>query len=296
LFDFGGVYLSGFACWFVTAYFEQMEVSSELDPFIPARQLFYLGNYRGVIAEVEHIEITDSKMNLLKDVLLMRSLIGMHRSNDVLDRLDKLNSRAVEYQALRVLALHYRGDKDKAMKGLRDLLARPIEPSKDPMLGHSLVLLVAGIVLFREGNYDEALRTLHSGDSTECHALNVQLYLSMNRPDWARKELAIMKQIDEDSLLTYLAEVWILLASDSDKIQDVFYILQELTERYDITSRILNARALCYMQLDKFTEAEDYLREAMTHEDNQEETLANLIVCLSHMTESDISSIEELIE
>ena len=220
----------------------------------------------------------------------------MDRFNEVLDRLDRLNSKAIEYQALRVLALHYRGDKEKAMKELRDLLAQPIEPSEDPMLGHSLVLLIAGIIHSREDNYDEALRTLHSGDSIECHALNVQLYLSMNRPEWAQKELAIMKRIDEDSILTYLAEVWILLTFGSDKIQDVFYILQELTERYDITSRILNTRALCYMQLDNFTEAEDYLREAMTHEDNQEETLANLIVCLSHMTESDMSSIEELIE
>ena len=38
-----------------------MEASTDLDQFISARQLFYLGNYRGVIAEVEHIEISDSK-------------------------------------------------------------------------------------------------------------------------------------------------------------------------------------------------------------------------------------------
>lgn len=220
----------------------------------------------------------------------MRCLIGLQRSNDVLHMLTRMNSQEIEYKAIHALALYHHGEEQKALKKIDELIQKSAEFNEEPMLGQSLVLLIAGILHFHEGDYNEALRVLHSSTSTESHTLIVQIYLSINRPELALKELAVMKRIDEESLLTCLAEAWILLSLNPEKIQDAMYIFQELIEKHDNVSRFLNAKSLCYMKLGKFTQAEDYLQEAMTYDDNQEETLTNLISCLSHTAESDTTT------
>jgi hypothetical protein len=40
-------------------------------------------------------------------------------------------------------------------------------------------------------------------------ALNVQIYLQMNRTDHAEKQLRVMQQLDEDHTLTQLANAWV---------------------------------------------------------------------------------------
>jgi hypothetical protein len=40
-------------------------------------------------------------------------------------------------------------------------------------------------------------------------ALNVQIYLQMNRADHAEKQLRVMQQLDEDHTLTQLANAWV---------------------------------------------------------------------------------------
>lgn len=44
------------------------------------------------------------------------------------------------------------------------------------------------------------------------HALNVQIFIKMNRSDFAEKQLRVMQQIDEDHTLTQLANAWFDLA------------------------------------------------------------------------------------
>ncbi|KAG1331805.1 putative Coatomer subunit epsilon [Cocos nucifera] len=61
------------------------------------------------------------------------------------------------------------------------------------------------------------------------HALNVQIYLKMHRSDHAEKQLKIVLQIDEDHILTQLANAWVNLAVGGSKIQEAYLIFQDFS-------------------------------------------------------------------
>jgi coatomer protein complex subunit epsilon len=114
-------------------------------------------------------------------------------------------------------------------------------------------------------------------------ALNVQIYLKMYRTDHAEKQLKIMQQIDEDHTLTQLANAWVNLAVGGAKVQEAYYIFQELGEKYTWTVLLMNGSAVCQMHMGHFEEAESRLLEALNKDSKDANTLANLIVCSLHM-------------
>ncbi|MCI17926.1 coatomer subunit epsilon-1-like, partial [Trifolium medium] len=85
----------------------------------------------------------------------------------------------------------------------------------------------------------------------------------MHRSDYAERQLRIMQQIDEDHTLTQLANAWLDLAVGGAKIQEANLIFQDLSERYQSTSLLLNGKAVCCMQMGNFDEAETLLVEAL---------------------------------
>ncbi|PON63647.1 Coatomer, epsilon subunit [Parasponia andersonii] len=115
------------------------------------------------------------------------------------------------------------------------------------------------------------------------HALNVQIFLKMNRSDYAEKQLRAMQQLDEDHTLTQLASAWFNLAVGGSKIQESYLIFQDLSEKYQMTSLIANGKAVCCIHMGNFDEAETLLLEAQSKDAKDPETLANLIVCALHL-------------
>lgn len=55
-------------------------------------------------------------------------------------------------------------------------------------------------------------RILHGATSLELRAFTLQCLLAMNRPDLARKQLASLQEIEDDSTLTQLAQAWLNLS------------------------------------------------------------------------------------
>ncbi|XP_015168655.1 coatomer subunit epsilon-1-like isoform X1 [Solanum tuberosum] len=247
------------------------------DPLFGLRNNFYIGAYQAAInnSDVPNLSADDA---VERDTLVYRSYIALGSYQLVINEID--DSAATPLQAVKLLALYLSSPDNKqetVITSLHELLG-------DSAIGNNPILrLIAGIVFMHEQDYNEALKHTNAGGTMELHALNVQIFIKMHRSDYAEKQLRIMQQADEDHTLTQLANAWLNLAVGGSKIQEAYLIFQDFSEKNQMTSPILNGKAVCCMHMGNFDEAETLLLEALNKDTKDSETLANLVVCSLHL-------------
>nr|CAD7194905.1 unnamed protein product [Timema douglasi] len=259
----------------------------EVDELFDTKNAFYIGNYQQCINEAQKAKVTlpsSPAVQLERDIFLYRAYIAQKKYRVVLDEISGVSPP--ELQPLKLLAEYF------AVPSKRDTLVSKLDQqaSGNVDVNNYTSIIVTATVYYHEGNFEAALRILNQADYLEwsccvdfSSALTLQIYLKINRVDLAIKELKSMQEKDDDATLTQLAQAWVNIAMGGDKLQDAYYIFQEMTDKHSSTPLLLNGQAVCFIGQGKYEEAEAALQESLDKDSNNPDTLINMIVLSQHL-------------
>jgi tetratricopeptide (TPR) repeat protein len=281
------------------------------------RNQFYLGLHRTVLTEVATLKQRESNKEIVQaaEVFYYRSLVALGREEEAIKGIGK--SGVLELRAVQLLATYRTAteeNKELVIASLADwteaaAAAAPAQTASPTTATASAAAggtaeekdgdgisklsatqqLLGSLVCFEAKNYKEALKYVHKGhESLEMLAMQVQIYLRIERADLASKVVKAMQDIDDDDTLTTLAASWLYIAQGGDKVTEAFFLLQELVEKFGPSTSVLTSMGVCQLLLKKFTEAFAHLKQArdlavQNKEKVSADTLVNSIVCLQHL-------------
>lgn len=76
-----------------------------------------------------------------------------------------------------------------------------------------------------------------------------------------------------------------------EKLQEAYYIFQELTDKYGVTALLLNSQSVCYIGQGDYKKAEISLLDALEKDSNDIDSLVNSLFISGHIkVSSDVSS------
>ncbi|KAI0358085.1 hypothetical protein OH77DRAFT_1421366 [Trametes cingulata] len=158
-------------------------------------------------------------------------------------------------------------ERDAALEELRDLCVEiEGDDAEATEWEKGTVRVLAGTAFARAGEVEEALETLGAGTDArnlEAVAYTVQIYLSIHRPDLARKEFERAKRWAEDDLLLQHIEAAIGLATGRDAYADAHAFFTEQLANPSLTSpRLLTARGVARLLRGELGAAKSDLEEA----------------------------------
>jgi len=200
------------------------------DSLFHLKSQFYLGAYQSVVANPP--PDTNSLEYLPSILYIARSHIAL---SDPAKALSILPSGSTEpaVRAVRALATYVQDraaemETESILEELRDLCLE-IE-GEEGVECLEVVKVAAATAFVQEDELEEALTTLGAGTGAkepECAALTVQIYLSINRPDLAKKEYEAAKRHADDSLIIQLIEASIGVVVGGAQLRTAYHIYAE---------------------------------------------------------------------
>lgn len=253
---------------------------SEIDELFDLRNHFYLGNYQSAVNEANKLKL-NGETATERDVFLFRSLLAQKQYSMVNSEIN--SSAGTQLQAIKIYSTYLQNNNvDAANKQLESQL-NSLSPENwiSPIISASIML--------HENRPEDALRALQLTDHIEGLAMQVQIYVHMERPDLSKKTLKIIMDKDEDATVSQLANAWTNLALGGDKLQESYYIYQELMDKHSSSPILLNGAAAAHIAQGKWEEAEGVVREAADKDPNYADTLINQIVTCTQSGRDDVA-------
>jgi len=247
------------------------------DSLFPVYNNFFIGNYQVAINEgyeLQGLSVTDATE---RDCYVYRSHIALGNHQLVIDEITDESPTAL--RAVKLLATYKSRphEREQCVATCQEWL------SDEALAANANVQLISALVFAAEDNLVEAMKCCHTSLSLELMGLMIHLLVKMDRPELAEKHLRSMQAADDDATLTQLATAWVNLAQGGSKIQDAFYVYQELGDKYAWTSKLYNGSAACQMAMGRYDDAEKDLVEAINRDSKDPDTLQNLAVCALHL-------------
>jgi len=253
-----------------------MAPTEQVDELFDLKNAFFTGNYQTCINEAQKLKLSDPELTLDRDVLMYRSYLALRKYRVVLEEVGPGSKSTLQPLNLLAKYLSSPNTRDEIVSELDTMMGGDVDVT------NHVLLIVAATIYLGVDQPESALRVLHPSDHLECVALRLQALLAMHRPDLAKKELKTMQEKDEDATVTQLAQAWTNMALGGEKVQEAYYIYQEMIDKLGSTALLLNGQAVTFLAQGKYSEAEAALAEAIEKDPNNPETLVNMIVLAHH--------------
>ncbi|KAH9004571.1 coatomer epsilon subunit-domain-containing protein [Lactarius hatsudake] len=243
------------------------------------KQRFFLGAYKSLVEQSLPDESSEDYVPIL--FYKARAHIALGDTETVTSLIPE-DTENLALKAVAVFANYISSPTgDAALEELRDLCVEIEGDDVDASEREKgWVRVVAGTAFARASEVEEALETLGAESTTEnaeAVAVAVQIYLSIHRPDLARKEFERAKQWAEDDLLLQLIESSIGLVIGKDSYLDAHSFYTEQIANPSVSSpHLLTARGVTRLLRGEVQEAKSDLEEAVAQQGGQDdaETLA----------------------
>jgi len=240
---------------------------------------FLLGNFQQAINRANNIRPANEGQQTQRDYYLYRCYIEQGDYSTVLSeiRSDSANS----LKAVQVLAAYLQNpsNHEKVFATVAGWIETGL--TKEPP-----IKLIAGTIYFKAKKFEDCLRVMHDTEMLEGLSLLVQLFLELNRPDLAHRELSKMKSKQDDAIATTLATAWMaIMQGTTQQLQEAAFTYQELIDKYGNSTLLLNGLAVAEMKQGNFQKAEKILQDALLQDTTSLCSRINLVVVSQHLNQ-----------
>jgi coatomer protein complex subunit epsilon len=255
------------------------------DELYTVRAQFWLGHYQLALDECKSLMRRPMSAHLKeeREEFTLRALMAMGNYDKVIND----SSGDTKGAGIRALGLRAQYEVAKATgdTGTADSLIMVFKEllQDSNNVSTSLQLTACHVFLSHGDMTREALQCVFLGLTMEHLATCVQIYLKMDRLDLAQEQLQLLKQGDEDAVLTQLCAAYIALSSGSSKAPDAVHILSTLSEQYGPSPVLLNCVALANMSAGKYDIAVASIKEVLEEHPTDADALVNLCVCYQQL-------------